>query len=359
VIRPSMSKLGLLSACQFWARDGVAWVNQQSAAATFGTTLHAFAEAYIDAGCVNTAVMPPLSDDERSAWDRLRTWLDANRRTGWRTEVPFAYHVQQGTARELPKSHHRDYSAAGPAEICGTADLVYMSRDDAGPFACCDDFKWSGFHGDAQKAQAQLGGLALCVARAWGVDRVRARAIRIGPSGPVDDTSEVYWLDSFDLAAMEAEIRADLARVATAEPAPGPHCTERWCPALAACPATQSAIVQVIPDAALVRKDWRYQPAIESPDHAAWLLTVRPVIRKAMDQVDASLKRLVADGPVRTSDGRPISEGQRNVSRLNMGALEELARAKGATDEEIAGCMRTSVESTGVRLGGAKKGRAT
>jgi hypothetical protein len=355
VIRPTLSKLALLTECQWWARDGVTWTTRDSDDAAFGRALHAAAEAHVD-GQDMIAETHLTSAELEEAWGRLREWLDANKRNGWRAEVPFAFHLQQGTARELPKTTHRDYSAAGPAEICGTADIVYMDADDEGAFGCVDDLKWSGFHGDAQRAQAQLAGQALCVARAWGADRVRARAIRIGPSGPVDDTSEVYWMDAFDLAAIEAEIRARVARIPTSMPTPGEHCAGRWCPALASCPATQAALVQVIPDAALAR--WKYAPVIESPDHAAWLLTMRPVIRKVMGQVDAAIGALVANGPVTTSDGRTIAEGTRSMNRLNLGALEELARAKGATDEEIAGCFRRSTESTGVRISSARKGRA-
>jgi len=76
-----------------------------------------------------------------------------------------------------------------------------------------------------------------------------------------------------------------------------------------------------------------------------------------MDQVDAAVEAFVAAGPVRTSDGREIKKTMRSMSRLNQGALIELAKAKGATDEELASCYRTAMEGNGVRISGGKKGR--
>ena len=88
------------------------------------------------------------------------------------------------------------------------------------------------------------------------------------------------------------------------------------------------------------------------------MATVRPMLSKAMKQVDAAMAAYVKDGPVTTSTGDEVYQATRRMPRLNMGALEQLARDKGATDEEIASCFRTSVEPNGVRVSAAKRGRA-
>ena len=152
-------------------------------------------------------------------------------------------------------------------------------------------------------------------------------------------------------------IRADVERIAGAVPVPGEHCTGRYCKAVSVCPATNEAMTQLVPDTALVRKDWRYGPVIESPDHLAHMLTMRPLIRKACDQVDAAIEAYVAAGPVRTSDGREIKKAFRTMPRMNQQALIDLARAKGATEDEVNACIRSNVEGNGVRISGAKKGR--
>lgn len=351
--RISASRLALLEHCQYFARDGVTWADTRSDAASFGTSIHALAEAYI-----RNPRAELVTADERLArvWAHVKAYIDEHRSLGWRPEVAFAFDPLTDAAHELPQAEHRDYSAATEREICGTADLVYMSSDEQGAFACVDDWKYSGFHLDAGRARAQLAALSLFVARAWGADRVRARALKISDTG-VDGTSEVYWFDAFDLAAQSDSIARGLAAVGRAEPQPGEHCTGRWCPAISACPATQGALAQVIPAASLV-KSYRYSPAIEGPDHLAWMLTVRPLLNKALEQVDDAVRAFVADGPVTTSEGATIRQTMKSLTKFDQNALLDLLSRKGASDDEIQSCVRTMQVSNGVRVSGAKKGRA-
>jgi hypothetical protein len=66
----------------------------------------------------------------------------------------------------------------------------------------------------------------------------------------------------------------------------------------------------------------------------------------------------VADGPVTTSSGAKIAQAFRTMTRTNQGALLELAKHLGATDEQLAMCARTAQEPNGVRVtGGAKKAK--
>jgi hypothetical protein len=354
MIRVTGSRLALLAECQYFARPDVEWSEQKSASASFGTRLHAMCEAQIEGRD------PKCGDDVEVGAvfaNVVSPWLRANRLAGWRAEVPFAIDVYAGTARELRKGEHREYVGAGNDDLCLTTDVVYMAEDGDGPFACVDDFKWSGFHGDEQKAQAQLTAQAVAVAKAWGADRVRARAIRISEDR-IDDTAEVYWLDVFDIAEAIETMRELLAKVPTAEPREGDHCRARWCPALVSCPSTTAIVDQIIPADALARKEWRFTPTIESPDHLERILAMLPVASEFVERVRKATAACVAEGPVKTSDGREIYQAYRTMPRTNMSAVLDLAKQLGATDEQLSLCVRTSQEPNGVRVkGGGKKSR--
>lgn len=343
-MRVTGSKLALLAECGYWARDGVEWQNPTSEAASFGTTLHAMFEAVVEG-------REPKTDDPAVAavFERhVAPWLNANRRAGWRAEVPFAIDAILGTARELPKTSHRDYSTARTDEVCLTTDLCYMAEDEAGPFGCVDDLKWSGFHGDALRAGEQLAAQAVAIAGAWGVDRVRARAIRVSET-ELDDATEVYWLDLFELEAAKANIGHLVARIAEAIPQPGAHCKGRWCPALASCPATTALVEQIVPADALARKEWRFTPQIESADHLQRLLTMVPIAKEYLERVGSAIAAYVKEGPVTATDGTTIAQAWRTMPRLDLDQLKSLAKDKGADDEEINACYHGKVEGNGVR----------
>jgi hypothetical protein len=344
--------LALLSECAYWARDGVQWEEHRSDAASFGTELHGMAEAFIEA-----RVQPPVPSAVADVFDRmLLPWLRANKRAGWRAEVPFAIDIAAGFARELEKGEHREYKGAKPGDLCMTTDIVYMGEDEEGPFGCVDDIKWSGFHGDYQKARDQLRGQALAIHLAWGVDRVRARAIRVD-SARVDDTTEAYWFDCFDLAEALDELRTQVANIEHAQPIEGDHCRGRHCPALASCPKTAVIVEQVIPADALARTEWRFTPQIESPDHLQRVHAMLPIAKEYIERVSAAVKAYVADGAITTSDGTVIQQSYRTMPRLDTDDLIKLAKAKGATDEEISACVHAKVEGNGVRASKPKKGR--
>jgi len=165
------------------------------------------------------------------------------------------------------------------------------------------------------------------------------------------------YLDILSLGDIASGIAADIDHIGLAEPSPGDHCTGRYCKAISVCPATTQAMTQLMPDTALIRKEWRYGPVIESPDHLAHMLMIRPLIRKACAQVDAAIEAYVSNGPVTTSDGRTIRQSFRDMPRENAGLLRSLAKELGATDEQIAMCTRINHEGNGVRVySGRKKG---
>ena len=331
--RESASKFELLAQCGWWATPEAKHERLTAPEATFGTAIHNIAASAID----DTVQVIPLgmSDDEIAHLAQVSlvvlAYIQDHKRLGWKAEVAFAFDIATGKGRELPsKDGHRDYSDCKPTEIPGTADLVYMAHDAEGPFACVDDWKWSGFHGDDLRAEGQLSGLALMVSKAWGVDRVRARALRISDDG-VDDTSEVYWLDVFELARIEADICAYAEAVANAKPNPGPWCSDRWCPAIADCPATKAVLPQLIPATALVR-DYRLSTTLESPEHAAWTLAAVEMVDEATKIIRQKLRDYAdANGGIPLADGKVWAGAEVVTEKVDItkpGAEEEL-RAMG------------------------------
>jgi hypothetical protein len=340
-MRVTGSRLALLHECAYWARDGVEWQESTSDAASFGTQLHVLFEAAVEgrtATCDDPAVLAVF---ER----HVEPWVQAYRRAGWRAEVPFAINLDEGTARELPKTTHRGYDGKRPDELCLTTDLVYMSEDAEGPFGCVDDLKWSGFHGDAEKARAQLTGQALAVARAWSVDRVRARALRVSEDG-LDDTTEVDWCDVFDLAEIEASIAADVARIEGSEPRPGGWCTDRWCPARLSCKVTTEALQAPIPVEALSRFRPELMPM--SPEHAAWMWPRLELAEAWISTAKANIKDLARHAPIDLGDGTELRETTQTRSSASVQRLTDLAQRLGATPEQVAGC-RTGATFSQVR----------
>lgn len=357
-MRASASGLALLHSCGYSFREDVALPpSVASDESKRGNAFALLAEGAVNGQPVNIdEAVKGLSDAEetrlRKMWGHAFRWLAEHKRLGWRAEQPFAYDPVTDVGRELPRTTHRDYTGATPTELCGTADLVYIE----GESVVIPDWKTTVDGAPDVDARDQLEGLALMAARAWGYDSARIITLIVTESGVEEVEGEP--LDVFSLVDVRDRIRADLARVPTAEPEPGPHCTLRYCSALAVCPKTQEAIVPLVPVDALTAKRYAFSPVIESPDHLAWLLEKRKIVRKAMEQIDGAVEGYVAAGPVHTSEGDEIRQAFRTMPRMNQSALLELAKQKGATDDEISACIRPSIEGNGVRLYKGKKAKA-
>lgn len=328
MIRASGSKLELLSRCGYWAREGVPWTDLTSDEAKDGKALHALAASRIAGTYKHEPLGSSVSVLAAAVWAGvLLPWLEANIRIGWTPEVAFAYDPERDTARILAtNAKDRNYAAMGcdlENEMPLTADVVYLGEDEHGPFGCVDDFKWSGFHGDDLVAEFQLKGLGLAMARAYGVDRVRCRAIRISED-TVNDTKEVYWLDCFELERVASDIQRDLTAVATAEPVEGPWCSDRWCPAVAACPKTARALAQVIPATALVR-DHRLTTEITTKEHAAWTYSALKMVAEATERIGKRLREYVdKNGGIELPDGKVYDGYEVTEERAQLSTAEAI-----------------------------------
>src|SRR5678815_4233741 len=91
----------------------------------------------------------------------------------WRAEVAFGYDMASGAGRELGVGLQRNYSSAGPFEICGTADAVGIERDSNGRVVRLVIVDWKSYRRVTRaSANAQLHVAALALSRAHDADAV-------------------------------------------------------------------------------------------------------------------------------------------------------------------------------------------
>lgn len=335
--RATASKAGLLAECGWWARPEAEWATSTSAAAERGTAFHEAIADYVDTG----VLLEAYPEEIAALMPAAAAWVDSFGRTALQAEVAFAWHpVDDDAVRRL--SRHRDYRAdQARGYLCGTVDLVAISR--ATNVGYVADWKT----GDASTAGPQLRALALMLARAEGLECVTVEALEVTAEGVTTRCTET--LDAFALDAVAGEIAEALAAVSTAEPNPGRHCAEMYCPARATCPAVVERIDDIIPAAALVRGH-RWGLTIASPDHAAWLYEQAKAVEAAAKDVREAVRAYLPEGGLVLSDGSTMREGTRTMTRRDHVRMEALARSLGATDEQVVACDRAVVESSGVRV---------
>lgn len=349
-MRTTASKAGLLSACQWWATPAAEWADTTSAAAARGTYFHERIADYVVTGSEMQLAADVAADGRAGgAGDLLlsaRAWVESFGRDKLAAEVAFAWDPMTDTAERI-EVKGRDYSA-GKGRFCGTADLVAVSRMTKVGYIA--DWKT----GDGSKAGPQLRALALMLARAEGLDSVTVEALEVSAEGVRHVCTET--LDAFALSAVAGELAEALAAVETAEPNPGPHCGELYCPSRATCPAVRERIEQIIPASELVRHKWGL--AIESGSHAVWLYNQAKAVEAAAKLVKDAVRAWLPEGGVALDDGSVFAEGSRTMSRFDKGRALGLLRELGATEEQVEALSVSVVESSGLRVsGGAAKPR--
>lgn len=366
--RATMSKLELLASCGAWAREDAEWT-EHSMYEQEGNAIDAPFAEYIRSGGKIDAFTRTDDASLAQMWRHAKVWLTEHFVVGMRAQVVFAYDPILDAGREvapLPDAPTRFYAIPEERkrhgihdhELCGAVDIVAMGVDDNGGFVSVDDLKVR-LGPEVKDATSQLAGLALAACRAYGCERARVRTLVVSEYG----FKEIpIWIDGWALDAVAGEIRRAIDRVPEAQPNPGPWCTERYCPHLAHCPAQVRDVEsaeRLVPVDALVKRraDLPLALTFHSPDHAADVLARARAIERIADM----LKKAAADY---IGEGKPLSSGEwiaptfRNVTRMNSGALEALARELGATDEQLALCAKSAREGAGIRVQGAKKGRA-
>jgi hypothetical protein len=335
--RLSASRLDLAAQCLYWARGDVPVPPRESGlAADTGSAGHeAWAEDAVVSDALRVATGGTDLDALANRWDlpasareRLvelydswaRWWPGFSRGATWRTEVPYAYDTATGRGRELPRGEHRAYLTT-PTEIPGTIDAEHVGSGRA----IVVDFKSGHWVPKAADARQLLHG-ALNVSLVHGVGSVLMVMARVHESGVYVDQAEA---DSITLAAHAAWCSGRIGELPSAQPRPGHHCSDEWCPAMGVCEGPRQAAL-VVPDLA------RHLPvvSINSEQQAAMVLGAA----KPLEAYIKELKRQAAayadahGGEVRMPDGtvmRRITKGRRTLDVDNQAVHRELRKRFG------------------------------
>lgn len=331
-MRVTASKVGLLPFCQYFARPEAEWVNSSGAAAERGTRFHQAIARYVETGFPGDTAVDIVAEVGIAA-----AWVDDFGREKLASEVAFAWDPVTDTAERIP-AVERDYQA-GAGRLCGTADLVAVQR--ATKTGYIGDWKT----GDGSGAAPQLRALALMLARAEDLDSVTVEALEVTPAGVTAICREE--LDAFALAAVAGELAESLAAVPTAEPKPGPHCGELYCPARATCPAGTSAVAELVPEGALVRK---FSTALTGPDHAVWMLDRIRLVEAQCKAIKDAIKDACPEEGWRLEGGSVLREGTRMMARFDKSKALALLAQLHATPEQIRALTYEVEESAGMRV---------
>jgi len=332
-MRATMSKLGALRECQWWARPEVKWTyDPPGPAAEFGTLVHALVADGI-AG-------EPKASDNIAAWSLAQTVLEWHRGlTGfdaWHAEPAYVLDVSNAEARHVGNNIGRSYPRVGPFEIAGSADIVGLTSGEASVY----DLKTGRRENvDPASENAQLRTLALAVHLAHGVDRVRVGLVFPTATGVIVDEHEY---DSYDLSAWQAELAALVDAVPTSQPRPSKSAC-RYCPAKSACPAMTDALAVAAPKTRLpVVMSAR---DIQSPEHAAEQYRTLRAAKTAIDAAWSALRQYVDEnGAVELGDGRAygVKTGKRESIDLSTRAAVEALRSALGPAWESAVSLETS-----------------
>lgn len=372
-MRFSASKSPLLGVCLYSFRDDVTAPEAPGGrAATVGTIAWARAAAVLEGKLdpgngelddepsdADEDAMPSATAEEIDSYFRAALrWIEQRSPDkGRRCEVKYGWSPSRDTARELPKTYDengrenlRDYSSLIDDERAGSVDLEYVDGDG---MLVIEDIKTG--HTPLAQYLPQIRTLGLFAARCRRVRRVKVVLTKLYVDKPHESISHI--LDGFALDAIAEDLRLRLAAAKDAEPVPGPHCTEMFCPARLVCPAVQVLVGELVPADALV-KGPRISHEFVSHDHDAEMLSfIRVVEKTAKDLKSIIKKRTPADG-VRLASGMLLREGFHAESKLSQSAIvakaKELGSRAGLTDEmvdqELATCMVTYQKSEGLRV---------
>lgn len=305
---PSPSRFALLEHCGYWARPDVQPPELPAKRlSTRGRGGHKLIELHFDQkGQFDIAATLAELGAADQRWLRAafgQFLAHAISQAPWKVEVPIAYDPKTDTARFLPaEARDRNYKPfLKPGEIPGTLDAADWESEIEDGAVFSADWKFSeedSFESTAILGERQVEIGALFLARATGAREVVVMLVKISPSG-VEIEQRVF--DAAKLDAIADLVANRLGRIPDAEPRPGPHCHELWCPARGACPEVERALMAVLPGEPLTFD-------IDSPERAAFVRDRVKMLETIVDMGDAAVKAY-ADA----HDGFDLPDGRRYV----------------------------------------------
>jgi hypothetical protein len=344
-VRATASKVGLLAFCQWWATPEAEWTWTTSDAADRGTRFHKAIANYTE-----TRKRAEVDEDLREEYAQACDWVDSlgSHDDVVKVERAFAWDLMTDTAEEIGSD--RDYRKAA-GRLCGTVDLILLARID-GKYVAAMVWDWK--TGSGENSGPQLRALGLMVARAYGLENVTVAALEVRASGVTEVAREE--LDEFALSAVAGELAEQIASIPNAEPKPGSHCGDLYCPARLSCPLGQAAIAnvsEVIPADVLVRRqDFRITDPVETAEQAIMTVDVLRLMSAWIDAKKDEIKSKVPATGWAAPDGRILKETKAKVEAFDKAQAIALCKELGATDEQLGRCYYTFEKSNGLRVSG-------
>lgn len=335
-LSPSSMHRALL--CAYWLRDDVPVKYSPSGpAAIIGTQLGARVERALTGRHADVEACAE-ADELFDVWE-----AHYGQPTGWRAEVAFAWNPLTDSIRLLGDGVPREKRGLKPGEMGMALDAFDPATSTV------YDWKTGRQEGVAPaKTNPQLALYASCIARAFGLDRVRVVLSHITDHG-VHETEHTY--DAWDLdVTIPAMVRGVLERVRGAEPVPGSQC--KWCPALAAgCPGPRQvadeALVEIKPNAL----------AIRDGAHAGEMMAKLEIIQNLAAAVEDAIKAYVDEhGAITLPDGRRYGTVETTQESIDAQAALPILREAG-----VGACIELKVSKEAIKReikAAAAKGQA-
>jgi len=321
--RLTASKLPLFKACQYPWRDEVTWIEDRGGeAATRGQAIHAEIEEALLGGFGVTDTVEWIRSAAMSPFEYAASTLKVEHALGWNASEAIVY--------ELPKVNGRDYPEPGENErwVFGTADVIIETENEIRVI----DWKTGKreFVGPAYESE-QLRFLAAAYVAADPAREGKTVTLELWFVGEEKFVDVAVWDPGTHLNDLWARIK----RVDHAEPKPGDGC--KFCPARVSCPAINNALAvrDRVPTTAL---------AIVDDRHAEQLLQLKKLAYTFAEHLEKITKEWTdTHGEIALENGKRYRPTQSTYTTTNTGAVVELARALGASDEQLASCERDSV----------------
>lgn len=371
----TLSKAGLLERCAAFLNDSAVWSSTSSSAATYGQAGHLYPQRSIERGRPITegsylalpAVAKLSPEEQETLLECARMWAEQwwekQSDKSWLTEETYAFDPVSGDARRLGAALERDYRGVRHGEIVGTADAIGIYYDaNRRAHVHVADWKFGRQEHLAEaKEHAQIRALGCVIARAYGVCEVEVSVVHITPD-ELTETSALF--DEYDLAEIEAGLKANMLRLSKGEvaPTPGPWCAELYCPAIGSCPAVHEAAEGLLPS-------WTSSPmaiekeAIRSPEHAASIYARLTAIESMAEACWTALKEYVSEiGPIQLADGRVYSQHISERETILPGHRTNEVLRKHLGDDWLV-ALKTTVTKAGLmdaaRVAAGKSGAAS